>query len=74
MDLNKKLELLNLFVKDIKHLDSVVFNLNTTLSELDLDSLDIVELQLMFEEKIGVDTIDPTSPIVTVNDLLKLIP
>lgn len=74
MDVNEKLNLLNLFIKRIKKINNVNFDINTTLSELDLDSLDIVELQLMFEDETGVSTTDPTTPILTVKDLLSLVP
>lgn len=45
----------------------------TTLAELDLDSLDIVELQMMYEEAFNVELEDSLEPIVDVNDLVKLL-
>lgn len=45
----------------------------TTLDELDLDSLDVVELQMMYEEDHGVEIPDSYDPIITVGDLLKIL-
>jgi acyl carrier protein len=45
----------------------------TLLSELDLDSLDIVELQIFYEEKTGNITADPDYPPKSVRELLDLI-
>lgn len=45
----------------------------TTLAELDLDSLDIVELQMMYEEDFKVELEDSLDPIVDVNDLINLL-
>ena len=58
-------------------------NINTTgdavtagavLADLGVDSLDAVELQMYYEEKTGVETADPTGPVVTVKDLMDLMP
>lgn len=48
--------------------------LDTLLLDLDIDSLDAVELQMYYEEKTGVTTKDPVKPIKTVGDLLELMP
>ena len=45
----------------------------TTLEELGLDSLDVVELQMMYEDAFNVELEDVADPINTVNDLLKLL-
>ena len=42
----------------------------TPLQDLGLDSLDIVELQLEFEERYSVEISDPKNDIKTVGDLL----
>ena len=39
------------------------------LLDLSIDSLDIVELQMYYEEKVGIET-ESDVPIVTVNDLM----
>lgn len=41
-----------------------------TLPELELDSLDIVELQMEFERVYNVEIPDPENAIVTVGDLI----
>lgn len=45
----------------------------TTLAELELDSLDIVELQMMYEDDFKVELEDSSDSIITVNDLLALL-
>lgn len=70
----EKLNFLKLCITKIKQINDISFDINTSLNELELDSLDIVELQLMFEDETGVSTLDPTSPILTVKDLLSLVP
>lgn len=44
----------------------------TELHELGLDSLDVVELQMMYEDKTKQSAKDPTSAVNTVKDLLDL--
>lgn len=70
-----KLSWLEGAIKEMKGIDSldVVFNLDTLLVDLDLDSLDIVELQMMYEDAVGHETPDDTpDAFVTVGDLLAL--
>ncbi len=51
----------------------IVFNLDTSLADLELDSLDIVELQMTYEDTVGYDTPDDTpEAFTTVRDLLTL--
>lgn len=47
---------------------------STKLSDLKLDSLDIVELQMFYEDQTGTMIPDTTKPLVTVGDLLELLP
>ena len=47
---------------------------DTSLSSLGLDSLDIVELLMYYEEKTGQTIPDPSRDTKTVDDLLKLLP
>ena len=47
---------------------------NTELADLGIDSLDAVELQLYIEDKLKMQTNDPSGSIVTVADFLKLFP
>lgn len=47
--------------------------LDTPIADLELDSLGIVELQMMYEEDVGYETPDEMpDPFLTVGDLLKL--
>jgi len=50
-----------------------VFTDETTLRELGLDSLKIVELQMHYEEETGKLIPDTTEPIVTMGDLIDLL-
>jgi acyl carrier protein len=45
---------------------------DTELYTVGLDSLDIVELQMMYEDKTKSIAKDPTTPINTVKDLIDL--
>jgi acyl carrier protein len=71
---NEKLKLLTQFIITIKRLDNLELTFSTKLVDLSLDSLDIVELQMMYEDSTGNQTVDPTEPILTVGNLLKLMP
>jgi len=42
------------------------------LTQLGLDSLDIVELQMMYEEEVGYDIPDPVEKFTTIGGLLAL--
>lgn len=70
----EKLEFLKTAISELKHIK----NNNLTMSESDnlfsfkLDSLDIVELQMIYEEQTGNTTSNPTQPIKTVGDLLDI--
>lgn len=71
-----------LLVEGIKHIsagsadkiDLNSINGETLMSELKLDSLDIVELMMFYEDKLGQTIPDPKKEIKTVNDLLELLP
>lgn len=54
--------------------EEVLLTESTKLSELKLDSLDIVELQMFYEDHTGTMIPDTTKPLVTVGDLLELLP
>lgn len=45
--------------------------LDTLLEDIGLDSLDVVDLQISYEDDHGVVLTDPVEPIVTVGDLIK---
>lgn len=70
----EKLEFLKTTISELKHIK----NGDLTMSESDdlfsfrLDSLDIVELQMIYEEQTGSTTSNPTRPIKTVGDLLDV--
>jgi len=70
---------LALLIEGIVELSNVVrssltMTQSTTVSELKLDSFDIVELQMFYEDKTGTMIPDSTKPLVTVGDLLELLP
>lgn len=46
---------------------------HTVLSDIGLNSLDIVELQMYYEDETNTQVADPTVPLITVNDLLDLL-
>lgn len=50
------------------------FTASSVLADMGIDSLDAVELQMYYEEKTGVETADPTGPVITVKDLMDLMP
>ena len=56
----------------VKSLETISINEFTLLSDLNLDSLDIVELQIFYEEKTGNITSDPDYPPKSVRELLDL--
>lgn len=44
----------------------------SNLIELGLDSLDIVELQIYYEEQFSCELPDPENPILTIRDLMDI--
>lgn len=46
---------------------------DTVLADIGLNSLDIVELQMYYEDETNTQVADPTVPLITVKDLLDLI-
>jgi acyl carrier protein len=48
------------------------FSEDTVLMDIGLDSLDVVELQMRYEDEVGEATADPTDVITTVGDLIDL--
>lgn len=50
-------------------------NIDTKLSDLELDSLDIVELQMLYEDEFSVETIttDDNCPLITIGDIIKIL-
>lgn len=59
-------------LKDYKSDDSLIITEDTTFEELELDSLDTVELIMSLEDVFGV-TIETSESIKSVGDLLKII-
>jgi acyl carrier protein len=49
-------------------------NLNDNLYDLGIDSLDVVELQLNYEETFNVELPQTNNSIVYVSDIIKLMP
>lgn len=52
--------------------DQIQINPTDKLSKFNLDSLDIVELQMMYEDQTGKQTDNPTESVRTVQDLLNV--
>jgi acyl carrier protein len=46
---------------------------DSVLADIGLNSLDIVELQMFYEDATNTQVADPTVPLITVKDLLDLI-
>lgn len=59
-------------IAEYKDMDASEIQMTSTFEELDLDSLDMVELVMEVEEKIGI-TIEMSESIVTIEDLVKVI-
>lgn len=73
MDQNQKLDWLNqILKKEFNKTFSV--SLETEIDSLDLDSLDLVELQMAYEEEFGIEVPEVSTPFVTVEDLIKILP
>ena len=69
-----KIDFLKLAIKELKGLDIPDLARDMRLADLKIDSLDAVELQMYYEEKIGVETRDPDKAVITVGDLIDLMP
>lgn len=75
MNTQQKLSWLTTNIIEIMALDnSFAINEDSELDMIGLDSLDIVELQMAFEDEFNVEVGDPITPLVTVRDLLNLLP
>lgn len=59
-------------IAEYKDMDANEIQMTSTFEELDLDSLDMVELVMEVEEKLGI-TIEMSESIVTIEDLIKVI-
>ncbi len=70
----EKLNILSQFIyKDNPHLSNIILTEDTVLQSIDLDSLDIIELQIMYEEYSNTVLTEPRSAIITIRDLINLI-
>lgn len=69
-----KIDFLKSAIKELKGLDVPDLNRDMRLVDLKIDSLDAVELQMYYEEKVGVETRDPEKAVVTIGDLIDLMP
>lgn len=59
-------------IAEYKGINADEIKLTSTFEELDLDSLDMVELVMEVEEKFGI-SIEMSDKIVTIQDLLNII-
>ena len=75
MIIKEKLDLIKSVVKNFTDEQLENFNETTRFSDLNLDSLDIVEIQIALETKLGYEIPDPVDdkPINTVGDLLNIL-
>lgn len=75
--MSSNLEKINFIRESIAELkkisvDQIQLKSTDRLSKLNLDSLDIVELQMMYEDKTGKQTKNPTKAVNTVQDLIDV--
>jgi acyl carrier protein len=68
---SKKSFLFNAIAKK-QNIDISTLTDDALLADLGLDSLDIVELQMEYEDEMNVTLDDPDTPILTIRDLLEL--
>ncbi|MCL2017026.1 MAG: phosphopantetheine-binding protein [Defluviitaleaceae bacterium] len=66
------LEKITKILREYKSDDDLAVAENSTFEELELDSLDLVQLVMDVEEAFGV-TIEMDTPVTTVADLIKII-
>ena len=66
------LERIAKILNDYRGKDDIAITESTTFADLELDSLDTVELVMNVEEEFGV-TLGMENPVKTVGDLMKLI-
>jgi len=70
-----RIETLEFLIKSINKINpnAKIINEDSVLSDLGLNSLDIVELQMFYEETTSTDVPDSDRPLITVKDLLNLL-
>lgn len=71
---NEQLNFIRSAIAELKKLppDQIHINLTDNLSIFNLDSLDIVELQMMYEDQTGNTTDNPSKPVTTIQDLIDV--
>lgn len=70
----EKIEFLSNAMRELFKKNITTISRTDKLTNFGLDSLDIVELQMYYEEKNGVETTDAIKPVITVGDLIELMP
>lgn len=70
----EKINFLVKAIKELKDINVTEVTAETRLGDLNIDSLDAIELQMYYEEVNGVQTKDPTGAVKTVGDLISLMP
>ena len=83
MEISSRQDILNVLSQCINKLNhtpkhsedssSIIITEDTILQSIGLDSLDIIELQLMYEECSNTVVNEPTSAIITIRDLINLL-
>jgi len=74
MNIEDKLNWLKVTLKTEFKVELATVTPDILIDDLDIDSLDLVELQMKYEDDHGVEVPTVDYELVTVNDLLKLLP
>lgn len=74
MTSEQKIEILKEAIKECLERDIEEINENTNFEDLDIDSLDAVEVQMWIEDNKNIVVSDPKGSIKTVSDFLLLLP
>jgi len=72
MNNNDKMDFLKATIKKLGHTNIGSISAATKLAAIGLDSLDIVELQMEYEDTFKKEIPETADPIITVGDILKL--
>lgn len=70
--LAEKISFLKKLILELKGISLGPITEDTKLLDIGIDSLDSVELQMYYEDVTGKQTVDPTTPVITVKHLIDL--
>lgn len=74
MNNQDKIAIIRSAIKTVTGRDPGEITEDTAIASFDIDSLSEVEIQMEIEELVDTSIPDPTQPLVTVKDLMNLIP